>query len=569
MMKIKSLNKILVNFVMNKNTFFLAIIAPVLGAVQLNFDFESVRKPISNGDLLAHYQYQDILWNGNVRSHYGFPIGQNIKIWPFLDTFQSLIVGIFHIIFPIITSVNLTILISFTINVLIIDKICRICNLSSIYRLILILSGISLPWWVGRVQHFDYYFIFMSLLPFIIYFNCLNNKIKFYEIIFLIAIGACSPYIFIFGEIVGIVLLLMSIKLIKNSSNSEKISLISIVIIPALSFIFNYVILCGFTLQTYPGMIRRPSETIHLAGYAFMPFLPSPNTAIPKFGRPFIPIEKIVGATEVTWTSNFGSLLLFLSFITIATFYIKNLQFDSGAIRNNLINIPNEIKMVFVILFTLFLFFIKGGFGALLGTLLPQIRSWNRLTPLIQLLALLLALYIFDNFIFHKKIKILVLVMIFLMVFSQFSTNMETRTLSTKNLQNENREISNFIQDYSKMIRVNCAILQLPVIEFPLAGDFYKMQDYDHFRISLIDRSHSFTYGLEKPNNLTKLIKKEIQNNNFCGFIVDSFGYSSSQKIYKLLKKEQDRVISRNKRYIFIKTNKKNELQLFKILTTN
>ena len=82
------------------------------------------------------------------------------------------------------------------------------------------------------------------------------------------------------------------------------------------------------------------------------------------------------------------------------------------------------------------------------------------------------------------------------------------------------------------------------------------MQDYDHFIISILDRNHSFTYGLEKNNQRDlKTIQKIETDARYCGLIIDKNGYPNNFLNITKNTFNVSSISSKSGRYIFVRTD--------------
>ena len=123
--------------------------------------------------------------------------------------------------------------------------------------------------------------------------------------------------------------------------------------------------------------------------------------------------------------------------------------------------------------------------------------------------------------------------------------------------RNEVVSAEKFVLNMQKAIPGKCGIMQLPEISYPQAGARYKMEDYDHFLLSIIDKHFSWSYGSPKrainsnPNDFDFV--REILTNGYCGIVLDSFGYRDRKVIDYLDANYIFQSISDDKRYFFYK----------------
>jgi hypothetical protein len=538
------------NVVIGLLPIFAVLATPILGFLTMDVELSQVGQPWGAGDLLSHYQYQDALWNGNEISkiHYGFPNGQDLRVWPFLDFFQSGVVGIFAIWMPIINALNLTIIFSFMFSGLVLRQFGKSLGLEAIPTVVLVIAGSSLPWWPGRIQHFDYLFIFATLIPITVFLR-MNKSGKFtiFDTVSILITGLCGPYILAFSLISSSVVLLSSLILIPDMRLLLK-KIIFLILLPVCSFFLSYVVFTVGAPQKYPGLNRNITEAIHLSGYALLPFMPLPSTRIPFIGD-ILQNAKIADArTETTWFSNYGSLLLLLCLALIFACGILAPRLKSRIIGNSGRETRSVIWVLTIQLSLFFLLFIRGGLGVFVSAVLPEIRAWNRLTPVIQILTLALALKLIQV-LAREKYKAFIYIGLIMLTVSQIDSVRQMHLVKPQ----EERLVSmkKFIADYTPKIPQNCAILQLPKVPYPLNGDTFRMEDYDHFLVSILDRKHEFSYG-EARLSMTKSsdsIMARKATDDFCAIYLDNFGELNLDLETELIEKYGEPISSTDNRY--------------------
>lgn len=531
---------------------------PILGCFLMNIGFNDIAMPWAFGDLLSHYQYQDAIWKTNDISspHYGYPDGQDLRVWPFLDYFQSLLVGTFALCFPIFAAVNLTIISSFLFSALVLNSFGKAIGLRKFSIFLLTFAGVTLPWWPGRVQHFDYLFILVVLLPTINYLKITRNR-RVTPIIFITALitGLCGPYLVAFSLIAGFIALLSGVILKKNKELFMLLTFI-LCVVPVFSYFASYTYFISGVDVTYPGLNRNIIEAIHLSGYALLPFLPLATTSAPILGRILNRAQLQDSPTEATWSSNYGSLLLLscgiLIFSVILLLPRVWLRFSQT---------PEKLKQTLWILSLqlglMYLLFLRGGFGLLVSGILPELRAWNRITPLIQILVLALTLLLIQ-ILWNKRNQKKLLYLFMILIVFQIDSVKQANLIQPR--KTEKIVMQNFIKEFSQRIPKDCAVLQLPRVPYPLNGDTINMEDYDHFLVSILDRSHLYTYGSARMNMTSKSL--EIDNSNFsefCGIYFDSYAYSDKTQEEFLTIEFGKPIESTDKRFKFF-VNQKHEL---------
>ena len=517
--------------------------------VLLHLNLQNLKEPLSFGDMLYVYQYQDAFWNKNQIDglHFGYPLGQDLRIWPSINLVQTLLVGAFTLTTEnIFLAVNCAVLMSFSVTAFIVREIAKSIRISGSGQIMVVVSSLLLPWWYGRVQHFDFLFISLSLIPILIYCRTFNKKksLVFSGIIGFLP-GAGGPYIFIFGLTISGLILLYEWLQVKIDFQTTRIMLTSIVG-SMIGFISSYIFFVGDSRNSFPGLNRSFLESIHLAGYGFLPFLPLPSTGIPNSSFNLSQVLSIDSLNETTGLSNYGSLTVTCALIVIIVYLAVKMKKGQNFLEFLNSDEKKAMTLLFTVLGGLLFFFAKGGTGVFLSVLVPQIRAWNRLTPLIQILLILVTIKIIDRMKTSWKMPVAVLLTLSSFT-SIFTTQFQVDT--SRDFRNARLYLS-VLQDIAP---IGCEILQLPRIKYPFNGDQVKMEDYDHFLLSLIDRKFRWSYGStnnEIETTVSESIDK-IELNEYCGVHIDNDGFMDNQTLLFFQREYGNPTCSADGRYCF------------------
>lgn len=205
------------------------------------------------------------------------------------------------------------------------------------------------------------------------------------------------------------------------------------------------------------------------------------------------------------------------------------------------------------------LFFVKGGLGILISsTGFSFIRSWNRLTPIIQILMIITAVYFIQNWTnlgkkWWFKITLGALILSQLQAFT---------TLSPTPQIHQHVNAQNYVNKISNVVQSRCAILQIPEISYPQNGNYYNMHDYDPFIVQITNNDFAWSYGSPKnaPTERRPLVnfrdRKALQALGFCGIDLDTFGTNSNETLTSLIEiYGPPRVKSEDGRHFFFSTS--------------
>ena len=540
------------------NFLFILLIC-LLPIVLLGISFTDLSFPLTKGDLLFNYQYQSVFWSQHhsISKHFGFPYGQDIRIWSPLDLFQTIIVGLFRLFTSnIFLAVNLAIYFSFIFSAFILWNLGTSLQFTNLWKKILVVTGITLPWFPGRIEHLDFLYIYIALIPLILILKIKKQRVHpVISVIFGTVCGMCGPYIFIFCLIVATIILVFEYLI--NSTSVKTLSPL-LIFFPAavLGFAISYLVFTFGQPETFPTLNRSIEESVHLAGYGFMLLMPLPWTQFPLLGNRLSDYFHIDSLTESTQYSNYGNVvILFASIVVVIISMLSTKRYASKAnlFYTSSSRIENIRLLVFLVI-SLGLFFLKGGVGVFVSTVIPQIRAWNRLTPLIQLTVFIIFLLMLRNLRNHLSRKYLAFFTSLLLIWNVWTVSEGSFFEFDRN---EVVSAEKFVLNMQKAIPGKCGIMQLPEISYPQAGARYKMEDYDHFLLSIIDKHFSWSYGSPKrainsnPNDFDFV--REILTNGYCGIVLDSFGYRDRKVIDYLDANYIFQSISDDKRYFFYK----------------
>ena len=544
----------------SKYLIFLFVV-PVGALLLLRLSLSDLYFPLSNGDLLNTYKMQETFWQhrsfSNPKS--GYPIGMDTRVWPYLDPLPSALTGIFFLFTNnIILSVNLVFIFSFSICALVVWKISTEIGMSKTWKSLTVIMCVSIPWIPGRVEHFDFTYISLSLLPLAIYLRKSSNNRDIVSMsIAGIACGLTNPYLAVFAALN--LTLAGAHYLLTRGIGKKTIQILFGITSCFVGMIASLAISTyGYKGEIFPGFHRSLNESVNLAGYIFVLLSPVEGTQSGVISS-VLPSSNLLGIEkEPTMKSNFGSWLLAAAFIVIIVLacriYMAKLEISNSTETVN----KNKKELLYLFLFLIAgntIFFLKGGIGILLSASgFSFIRSWNRLTPIIQTLIIIAAVFFIQNWTnWGRKFWFRVALSILLISQLQAFT-----TLSPNPKKQQQIEAQNYVNQISIFVKPPCGILQGPQISYPQNGNYFKMHDYDPFILQLTRNDFEWSYGNPKNSQISSKIQIDEMNNSslqakrFCGVSLDTFG-TNSDEIYKKLVEiyGEPSVLSSSKRYVF------------------
>lgn len=539
----------------------LLILVPVAILILLGVDFNELHFPLANGDLLNTYRMQETFWKQKsfINPNSGYPSGMDTRVWPYLDPLPSALTGIFYFATKnIILSVNLVFIFSFSICALIVWLISSEIKLSKSWKTFTVISCLTLPWIPGRIEHFDFTYISLVLLP--LYFYLKRENARQDLILISIAGMACAltnPYIAVFAMVNLFFAFAHNYLTYKNGEKAKLLSVGAASII--LGFALNLKISTfGFNGEVFPGFHRSLSESVNLAGYFFVLVSPVAGTKSGPISR-LLPDYNLLGVgKEPTMESNFGSWILVASLLVIiylsCKIYMGKLDNSQLSVLENRIR-KQTLYLLLILLAGNTLFFLKGGFGIFISAAgFSFIRSWNRLTPIIQILMIISSVFFLQNWSNINR-KWWVKVIAGVLLVSQLQA---FSSLGPSPRKQQQIVAQNYVDKISQIVYSPCGILQLPEISYPQNGNFFRMHDYDPFILQITNNKFGWSYGHPKNSKvLTRPISdiqkiEELKANEFCGISLDSFGVNSLDTLNTLKKiYGPPKVQSSDNRYYF------------------
>jgi hypothetical protein len=493
----------------------------------------------AHGDLIAVYRFLQASISGEILRDYsaGFPFGTAWLIQPLSDPLQIVALTLISKISGVYLGVKIYWSLSFILTWILSYFLFKKLNVNVGLSAVLGVAVTYLPWHIARIDHIFYgstwpYLVIAHLVLHVFLFNQDMSKTKT-----LVTIAAITA---LFGTYLGafsilsyflsviILFLLRCIKLEKiKTFIFIGLSQIGLYVLPLL-IQRNY----RENIPDYIAdpFVRDPSESISSAGSIKRIYFPSELSNFSPIRSVASRMFPLTGQPESRSVSNFGTLILFIC-VLITVGYVIHWIYRR-----------NKFDLIFLyfsfFLLSLFLWFLPYGLNYQFSLHVnPSIRAWNRLSPLIQIVTLVIFSLAIQSIYRIKKLKFttytsLLLIVIFFI---------DQAPLSISNNGQAGKSAFVEMQDYTNQIRkirsLQCGTLQIPFMgfpEFPTAGN---MHDYDLFWPALADPNFKGSYGVFKgtssfvfkPGMEEEILQKEnvseLLKYGFCGVDIDLNGY--------------------------------------------
>ena len=514
----------------------------------------------SQGDLTSYYVLTDSFSKLKfpVNDQFGFPTGLNWGYFPTANWLNLIPIALIDAIFGFGHGLHWIYIISFPISFLIAYACGREIGLSRGINLLISYSATLLPWHFYRMFHFDYavlYPMFLCVLLGLRRFSIGEKHItrnRGVEYFIIICIVLSGPYYLVFT-----LLILLFVTLVKLLQNFDSKYLTEQFNLMAFSVIAFLLLQIPFLLGQYRGILpqrvvgRSTADTLLYGGRIDVLLTPSLESNLPIFSSLLRLIPRITQTNEAEFQSNYGTLATTICLIIFLAYSTKLL------FTNIVIDQEDRLNILRLGALTTFCtaFFIVGGPNHLIALYLtPQIRAWNRMTPIILMLLLLgggksLDLILKRSQMFGSLKKsqktLLAIGVLGILLLDQVPKYSSGSYMidDAKKLQSVVAEYENGIE---KLLPEKCGILQLPVMSFPENGPTNGLDTYKHFDVSLQNPNKKWTFGAVKnvpggsyQSKYIPLKAQEIlalaKKDGLCGVHIDLRGF--------LIGKETDRFI--------------------------
>ena len=508
------------------------------------------------GDGLFVYVLIDAIRRGQfpIDHHFGFPLGTNWGYFPNDDWGQLGFASLLDKIFGQGVGLPVLFIISFPITFLL-ARICfREVKVNAYYANLMAFSFTFLPWHFLRFGHIllstSFGFVAGLLLAIRVYLSkktggrknlCLNFGLiltcslnsAYFAAFSLILLFAGSIWTFLrFGKSIKELFLLLI----------YPVAVLGVFAISQLPF--HFALPTHAITSTVSG--RSPIESEIYGGRLINLISPNPNTHIPGLSRALAKLNFLPVDSESGLPSNFGSFSTTIAFLIILFFILWAIS--SLGVKKVELNTNTTATSFFAfLLFCALAFFITYGPNLIFSALItPQIRAWNRMTPLLHLMFLLIAAVLSLKFLtkIASKISNPVHVLIFVALFAFIYVDQIPLAGSGRPQVDVGIARTSAARDYvSKLngaIPGHCGVLELPYVPFPEHAPVVNLSDYELIFPALVDSQKGWSYGAMKTPpadviqvRLDQLGKKSIpqmaaaaKKLGFCAIHLDRRGFS-------------------------------------------
>lgn len=542
----------------------LAILGLVISYISCSALWTSPKARIVSGDLNFYYAIVAARFahGGPENDYFGFPYGQDLSAIPLFDLGPSILISFFFFLTSnAIVSVNLFLISTFVVNAVSSYYVSRVLGISRGFSLLAMLAISSLPWQVGRINHIlllNFMVCFTGIVATVIMRDRRSEKMLAFALG--VVTGLFSFYFIAFAFFIYILFNLLF----------SRTKLVLRLIFPLgllVGTVLNFGWSTSWKFQAVASFSRGSWESYLYGGVPFLPFIPLPwsnSLPQPRFQEL---MQLFPSSTESEGWSNYGGITMLLSFGVIVFAFSLVARYPGRILKRDKLVLSGLIGS-FVLLF---LFFLRGGLGVLFAVVFtPQVRAWNRITPLLQFLVLILAFYALKTSFRHlsslnTRTSSIVITTIFL--FGTISQFQDLSEISPKPNLEQEFELVGFASALKALpLRESCGILQVPYMGFPEVPPQNRMLDYDPILVPLYTDRYKWSYGVLKTQNVdlsiydfstekAELTKGRLKELGYCAVLLDTFALSTESDYFLRLKNALgDPVLtSEQQRWIFFK----------------
>ena len=550
------------------------LVAAALGAalfvIGFGWHMGRLKVPLGSGDMLQPYVIAK-LWGDHTpfgNNTFGYPFGMNLSYFPTADVTQNTVAGaIAAITHNPFLGINLVHALSFPIVALAALWVFRLVGVRGPVAIVSSLAFTAIPFHWLRLEHFYLGTIYSAVigvgLALLIGSGEVARRLagerRRATIVLLVLLSAVVATSGIYYACFAI--LLCMVALLHHYAHDPSKRALAFSATPIVGFIFFTAVALApafLFVRANPALQpvaeRVPLESVAYSGNLAFLLTPAPMTQLPGLSLLNPRIENAFqtaassSQSGVSLLSNFGSYFTLLAL----GFALFGLFMSTRARTRDLraATPPTEesgsktvtFGLVGTLLVTGILFYVPWGLNVVFASLVtPQIRAWDRLTPVLLLLFFVGAMVAWRTLRLPQRTRVATVVSVVLLALlipdsiapyqqnytTVFAYGSANYTMGTQYAAALNRAIPG-----------DCGILQLPYIPYPEYPPTNRLSTYDGFQAPLTNPEKRWTYGATKNSadsywlqnlgsNVDASAVAALAAGGFCGVHVDARGYTS------------------------------------------
>jgi hypothetical protein len=539
-----------------------------------------IKHSFSLGDgIFSYSSYMGSGLNGQINPHIAYPFGQDFRYFPSSSYIQ---VAFSHLVSWVTSNpflgFNILYLLTFPICGVLVLKIIEAFGARSLLN-VPIAAGFSvIPFHLYRLEHHELATLYS--LPLGVLLSALITRGYFENILFLgreafskknlyvisktsiaIVILALSGLYYTFFTLI---IMTLAVLFRYSYSLTFRVWLKNLFPIGLATFVVGLAMLPGITTSNATSgtlFKRSPIETLIYSGQLIDAVVPSSQSLLPTANYIANKLKVVndwansTGQAGVRWVADQGSILTFVGtlFLILFVFVRKENLKTRVSLKNGKIPVKDEydvlfsnLKFIYITIFFVMLFLVPYGFNSLFANLIsPQIRAWDRIVPLLQLMiivgfAITLRILMRNS---NIRTRIISVISIPLIIFATlFDSVLPAQSYIANQfelaLKKEKTSLA-VVRLVEEVAGKDCAVLQLPYIVFPESASRNNLGVYDPLWMPLVSKRNIWSYGGIYGSKQDSWLKKvsedpyaslpKLQKLNFCALLISEAGYTREE----------------------------------------
>lgn len=519
----------------------------------------------AGGDLLSTYANADA-WGGfgyALTEHFGYPLGMNLNYFPGIDITENLFAQLVtNLTGTAFLGINLLIVLTFPLVAALAVWAIRLTGLRGPLAIALAVAFTLIPFHWGRsLGHMYLATLYSAVTGLIVVLLVgsgrwswwLQQGRRWVGLMLMAVLVIVTAWTGVYY--VAFTLLLGLMALAWRLARGAQWRMLLMDVLPFAAIAGMAVV--GFlpsllTLRADPPLVplgeRTPIESVTFAGNLAFALLPLPQSQLPGLDAYNSAVFEAIQAApygESTALTNFGTWVTTLALLVMVLgLILRTRRPDASPMASDGMTAPQaSLGFIAALIVWTVLFFVPWGLNYLFaGVVTAQIRAWNRLIPLLLLLFILGAAAALAQTSWRRwSMRAIVAIPLALLILAitAIDSVVPFREPYTTNVATASAQSGAAVQYAGALnaaIPEQCAVLQLPYVPYPEAGDTRGMPDYEHFWTALANREKFFTYGAVRATDASVWAQQLAQvpgdatieilrQAGFCAIHVDTRGY--------------------------------------------
>lgn len=533
--------------------------------------------PFSIGDGIESYAgYNSNGLLGEISPHFAYPFGQDWRYFPSTSLIQS---NLAHTISWITRNnfigFNLVFILTFPLCSLLVLKTLRTFGVQSWINVPLALGFTAVPFHFYRLEHQELSTLYSlplgMLLTALISVGVLEQGYKIKMKSNIGETGTSLGWILLGSVVLGwsglyysfFSMIMMGAAILFRATRSKNLKAWSRNLVPFLitGFMVLVALIPSLLIQMHGQKItfrRLTIESVIYSGQLIDSIVPTTISRVPGasfFAKALLPVNAwadTAGTIGVRWISDQGTVLTLFGAAILLVFAFGKSKFKISdthkfihAHTQEISKGEDNIQFIYILIFLTVLLLVPFGINELFATVIsPQIRGWDRIIPLLQLLIIIgfgivVEMYLLKNQ--KKKARVILIAVPLILIGTLYDSVLPASSYINDQFKFANEQkilASKVVSVVESQVGRNCAVLQLPYIHFPESAPLEKLGVYTPLWLPLVSKHNMWSYGGiygSKQDVWVKAVSdnpieflSELKKRNFCAIEVATDGYKEN-----------------------------------------